>query len=245
MPDVTAERTAQREREQWFGFLSHDLRGPQVTILSLLALYAENAPDMNIQRLLDGVESEARRTIGLAEDFMDMVEAESGVYRFSATFAGSVVLDAIDAAWASAQARGLTLTPRLGALDCTITADTSLLTRAMVNLLNNAIRCSERGSIIHVCLDADGETEAVISVQDEGVGMDADEIVQVMQAGARRKSSASLFAREAGHGWGVGMAIVHAVVAHHGGWIDVISAPNVGTTFFIGLPLATEAQGAI
>jgi CHASE2 domain-containing sensor protein/signal transduction histidine kinase len=245
LPDVTAERTAQREREQWFGFLSHDLRGPQVTILSLLALYAENAPDMNIQRLLDGVESEARRTIGLAEDFMDMVEAESGVYRFSATFAGSVVLDAIDAAWASAQARGLTLTPRLGALDCTITADTSLLTRAIVNLLNNAIRCSERGSIIHVCLDADGETEAVISVQDEGVGMDADQIVQVMQAGARRKSSASLFAREAGHGWGVGMAIVHAVVAHHGGWIDVISAPNAGTTFFIGLPLATEAQGAI
>ena len=43
LPDVTAERAAQREREQWFGFLSHDLRGPQVTILSLLALYAENA----------------------------------------------------------------------------------------------------------------------------------------------------------------------------------------------------------
>ncbi len=82
---MTAERAAQREREQWFGFLSHDLRGPQVTILSLLALYAENAPDMSIRRLLDGVESEARRTIDLAEDFMDMVEAESGVYRFSTT----------------------------------------------------------------------------------------------------------------------------------------------------------------
>jgi CHASE2 domain-containing sensor protein/signal transduction histidine kinase len=244
LPDVTAERTAQREREQWFGFLSHDLRGPQVTILSLLALYAENAPDMNIRRLLDGVESEARRTIGLAEDFMDMVEAESGVYRFSTTFAGSVVLDAIDATWASAQARGVTLTPRLGVSDCTITADTSLLTRALVNLLNNAIRCSAKESTIFVCLEADGETEAVISVQDQGVGMDAGQIAQVMRAGDRRKSSASLFARDAGHGWGVGMAVVHAVVAHHGGWIDVISAPNAGTTFFIGLPLTMEVQGA-
>jgi signal transduction histidine kinase len=245
LPDVTAERTAQREREQWFGFLSHDLRGPQVTILSLLALYAENAPDMNIRRLLDGVESEARRTIDLAEDFMDMVEAESGVYRFSTTFAGSVVLDAIDATWASAQASGVTLTPRLGVSDCMITADTSLLTRALVNLLNNAIRCSGKGSTILVCLEADGEAEAVISVQDEGVGMNAAQIAQVMRAGDRRKSSASLFTRDAGHGWGVGMAVVHAVVARHSGWIDVISAPNAGTTFFIGLPLATEAQGAI
>ena len=40
------------------------------------------------------------------------------------------------------------------------------------------------------------------------------------------------------------MAIVHAVVAHHGGWIDVVSAPNAGTTFFIGLPLAVESQGS-
>ncbi|MBT2324402.1 HAMP domain-containing histidine kinase [Variovorax paradoxus] len=243
LPDVTAERGAQREREQWFGFLSHDLRGPQVTILSLLGLYAENAPDMDIRRLLEGVESEARRTIGLAEDFMDMVEAESGVYRFSPTFAGSVVLDAIDAAWASAEARGLTLMPRLGASDCMITADTSLLTRALVNLLNNAIRCSERGSTILVCLEADGETEAVISVQDEGIGMDAHQLAQVMHPGQQRRSNASLFARGAGQGWGVGMTIVHAVVAHHGGRIDVISAPNAGTTFFIGLPLAMEAQG--
>jgi signal transduction histidine kinase len=135
--------------------------------------------------------------------------------------------------------------PRLGTSDCTITADTSLLTRALVNLLNNAIRCSERGSTILVCLEADGEDEAVISVHDEGIGMDADLIAQVMRAGERRKSSASLFARGAGHGWGVGMAIVHAVVAHHGGWIEVVSAPNAGTTFFIGLPLAAESQGVI
>ncbi|MEJ7686975.1 MAG: ATP-binding protein [Variovorax sp.] len=59
-----------------------------------------------------------------------------------------------------------------------------------------------------------------------------------MYAGDRRKSNASLFAREPGQGWGIGMAIVHAVVVRHGGWIDVTSAIGVGTTFLIGLPLA-------
>ena len=63
LPDVTAERRAQREREQWFGFLSHDLRSPQVSILNLLTLYAEGAPGFDIDRVMQGVESEAKRTI--------------------------------------------------------------------------------------------------------------------------------------------------------------------------------------
>ncbi|MEJ7686976.1 MAG: CHASE2 domain-containing protein [Variovorax sp.] len=175
LPDVTAERKAQREREQWFGFLSHDLRGPQVTILNLLALHAENAPGMDIERLTNGVESEARRTIALTENFMDMVEAESGVYRFAEIFAGSVVLDAVDAAWATAQARGVLLAPRLGGSDCMISADMSLLTRALVNLLNNAIRCSEKGSTIYLCLEADGESQVLISIRDEGIGMNENQ----------------------------------------------------------------------
>jgi len=243
--DVTTERRAQREREQWFGFLSHDVRGPQVTILSLLALYSEGAPNIDIRGLIEGVGGEARRTIHLAESFMDMVEAESGVYRFGLTFAGSVVLDAVDATWAAAQARGLAVKPRLGASDCAIWADSSLLTRALVNLLNNAIRCSKSGSTIYVCVETNAEAgasqgEVVISVQDDGAGMTADQIAQLMAAAGRRKSSPNPSDREAGHGWGLGLTIVRAVVAHHEGWIEVMSAPGAGTTFLIGLPLALD-----
>jgi len=214
-------------------------------ILSLLGLYSERAPNVGIQDVIDGIGAEARRTIHLAESFMDMVEAESGVYRYALVFAGSAVLDAVDATWAAAHARGLTITPRLGAEDCMILADASLLTRALVNLLNNAIRYSESGSTIHVCLEANGAPgeahgEVLISIRDEGAGMNAAQVAGLLDTGLRRKWNATPAAHDTGHGWGIGMTIVHAVVAHHGGWIDVMSAPGAGTTFLVGLPMATE-----
>ncbi|VTU16407.1 sensor histidine kinase [Variovorax sp. PBL-E5] len=217
----------------------------RIRILSLLGLYSEKAANVDIQEVMEGIGGEARRTIHLAESFMDMVEAESGVYRYALTFAGAAVLDAVDATWASASARGVTITPRLGAADCTISADASLLTRAFVNLLNNAIRYSESGSSIHVCLEANDEPgkvggEVLISIRDEGAGMNAGQVAGLMDSGLRRKWNSTPSARDAGHGWGIGMTIVHAVVAHHGGWIDVMSAPAAGTTFVIGLPMATD-----
>lgn len=242
LPDVTAERRAQREREEWFGFLSHDLRGPQVTILSLLGLYADGAPGYDIARVTHGIEVEANRTVELAGDFMDMVEAESGVYKFRRAYAGAIILDAVDNTWAAADARGITLLPSLGSSDCTLAADNALLTRALVNLLRNAIRYSPRGSTIRICLETDLDSalprgEAVISVQDEGQGMTPAQVAQVLHTGERRRSSTGASRRNPEQGWGIGMAIVHAVVARHGGWVDVLSAPDAGATFLIGLPL--------
>ena len=174
---------------------------------------------------------------------MEMVEVESGVYRFMSNDAGMVVLDAIDSAWAAADARGITLAPSLGASDCTVLADTPLLARALTNLLNNAIRFSPRGGTIRICLEANLDTdlphgEAVISVQDEGPGMNPDQVAQVLHTGERRRSNAGASGRDPEQGWGIGMGIVHAVVERHGGWIDVLSAPGAGATFLIGLPLA-------
>jgi signal transduction histidine kinase len=241
--DITTERRAQREREQWFSFLSHDVRGPQVTILSLLALYVEGASDIDMQQVIDGVGREARRTIQLAESFMDMLEAEAKVYRFAPTFAGSVVLDAIDATWAAAHARGLTVTPRISSAEASLQADASLLTRALVNLLQNAIRHSESDSDIHVCVETNLEAdspygEVLISVQDHGSGMNDQQLAKLLVTERTRRWSTKAAGAEAGHGWGIGLTIVNTVVARHGGWIDVISAPGAGTTFFIGLPLS-------
>ncbi|OUL99159.1 hypothetical protein A8M77_28005 [Variovorax sp. JS1663] len=242
--DITAERQAQREREQWFSFLSHDVRSPQVSILSLLALHVDGASDGDVQHMIDGIGREARRTIQLAESFMDMLEAESKVYRFAPTLAGSVVLDAIDAIWSAAHARGLTVEPRLGAAEGALWADASLLTRGLVNLLNNAIRYSQPGDTIYVCVETDSQSalahgEVVISVQDEGSGMDASQIEELMTHEGGRKSTPGADA-EAGHGWGLGLMIVRKVIARHGGWLDVVSAPGAGTTFLIGLPLSPE-----
>lgn len=251
--ELTTERKAQQERVQWLRFLSHDLRSPQVSILSLLDLQAGGAAGMNAELMASGVRREAERTLALAEGFMDLTEAESGEYRFDEVLAGAVLLDAIDRAWPYAQAQGVTLVPRLGEHEGGVRADGAMLTRAIVNLLNNAIRHTPREGSIHVCLEAT-DAWVLLSVRDEGQGMGAAQLGRVLQrgdAGAREHARAEPAAALAGavaamgaaeprsasaRSRGIGLSVVHAVIAKHGGWIDAWSAPDEGTTIVIGLP---------
>jgi signal transduction histidine kinase/CHASE2 domain-containing sensor protein len=239
--DMSAQYQAERERAQWLGFLSHDLRSPQVSILSLLSLRAERANGMDEARMAHGVRREAERTLALAEGLIDMTQALSNDYRFEQTEAGLVVLDAIERADSYAQMRGVTLVaPRPGAHDCTVRADAPLLQRALLNLLNNAIRHSAAGGTVRVCLEAsfDDEPTVVIAVQDDGEGMDAIRLAQLKAYPRPRPALDEPHASDVVQRRGLGLSMVHAVVDRHDGWIDAHSAPGAGTTLLIGLPLA-------
>jgi CHASE2 domain-containing sensor protein/signal transduction histidine kinase len=250
LPELTAEREAQRQRDKWRRFLSHDLRSPQVTILSLLSMHEASG---DTAALVRAIQREAERTLKLAEGFMDVTEAESDAYRFAATHMGSVLLDARDQVWPYAEANDVQIDARLdGAEDAVIQADGALLTRAIVNLLNNAIRHSPPGGRISLCLaavpgvqDALGEAVA-IAIGDEGSGMSEDQLhallagalrprveQDVMEAAARPPGRAAPAMR----GMGLGFAVVRAVVQRHRGRIDAASAPGAGSTFWVTLPV--------
>lgn len=241
--DMSAQYRSERERDQWLGFLSHDLRSPQVSILSLLALYAGRAQGMDETQLVEGVRREAQRTLTLAEGLIDVTEALSNDYRFERIELGSVVLDAIDQATPYAAVRQVVLVaPTPGAHDCPVCADGQLLQRALLNVLNNAIRHSPPGGTVRICIEAslDEKPMGVIAVQDEGDGMDAGSLARwrtlPRQQHQRRWRDRPVDA-EPVQRRGLGLSLVHAVVERHGGWVDAQSAPQTGTTLLIGLPL--------
>lgn len=267
LPELTAEREAQRQRDEWRRFLSHDLRSPQVTILSLLSMHgakagAEAGESEQTQALLRAIRREAERTLALAEGFMDYTEAESDDYRFAETHLGAVLLDARDQVWPYAQANGVRIEARLDDGDETMVhADGSLLTRAVVNLLNNAIRHSRRGGSVSLRMDlAPGPggrpTDAVrIAVGDEGSGMSPSQLQALLTAprGQRLamqrddRAAASMPGSNpapspapAARGMGLGFSVVRAVVQRHGGRIEAESTLGAGTTFWLTLPLRHE-----
>ena len=241
MPELTAEREAQRQREEWRRFLSHDLRSPQVTILSLLATHAKGDDPTS---LLASVEREARRTLSMAEGFMDVAEAESQNYRFESTHIASLLLDARDQVWPYAHANGVDLQSRLDptAEEVLIPADGVLLTRAIVNLLNNAVRHSPQGSQVALCLAVDEPGGQVcIAVSDEGTGMGAEQLGALVGRGGHvptdRADHQDDGVREPSRRMGLGMSVVRAVVQRHGGTIEGASAPGAGTVFWLRLPM--------
>lgn len=230
------EQHSQEQREELMRFLSHDLRSPQVSILSLLSLWENKTPGMDTRELVDGVRREAHRTLELAEGFVDMTTAESDDYQFAECLAGSIVLDAMDQVWPFATARGVQLESHLPAAEYVLRADAHLLTRAIVNLLNNAIRHSESGGRISVDLSLGKRTpsrEVVLSVQDEGEGMTPEQLNTLLSAlpGKRRRDASVI-------GLGLGLALVRVVVMRHEGWMHATSTQGSGSTFLLGLPLA-------
>lgn len=116
-----------------------------------------------------------------------------------------------------------------------VTGDDEGLTRALGNLIGNAVKFSPRGAVVEVRLNPDGK-DAVIEVVDWGVGIPEDEVATL----AERFSATSTAQGEEGSG--LGLAIAREIVAAHGGRLEVDSRVGEGSTFRLCLPLAEPAE---
>jgi len=124
--------------------------------------------------------------------------------------------------------------------------DASQMRRAAGNLVSNAIKYSPEGGEIVVSLQSEqdaglraeqnaGQSWAVFSVQDQGIGIPAADLPSIFSSFFRGSNVDA----EIG-GFGLGLAGVHQIVTQHGGQIDVSSEVGVGTTFTVRLPLDDE-----
>ncbi|RYF79931.1 MAG: CHASE2 domain-containing protein [Comamonadaceae bacterium] len=245
LDDLTAEHRMQAERAQWLRFLSHDLRSPQANILSRVALDEREHPSApGRAELAAAVRREVQRTLDLAEGFMDLGQAEAGNFAQDEVLVEAAANDAADQVWAYAQTRGVHIQVQAQMEgDAFVRGNGSLLTRALVNLLNNAIRHSAPGGRVHICIGTQGG-DALLLVRDDGEGMGASQVRRLLgvpdnglHADAPQSPSAKAAAPVRSRG--IGLAVVWAVVQRHGGWVDLWSAPGAGSSFLIGLPLLT------
>ena len=110
--------------------------------------------------------------------------------------------------------------------------DSNLLRPALTNLLSNAFKYSPERTIVHVRLHVEGE-HALISVQDEGIGIPDEDQQELFEVFHRAKNVGTI------QGTGLGLTIVKQAVEAHRGTIMVKSTLCVGTTFTIALPLMT------
>jgi two-component system, NtrC family, sensor kinase len=114
-----------------------------------------------------------------------------------------------------------------------IVADASQIQQVVLNLCVNAIQSMPRGGNLRVFTEAEGEYVRLV-VADEGEGMTEE---------VRRHLFTPFFTtKSVGNGTGLGLSVVHGIVAAHGGTIEVVSAPGEGATFVVRLPLRPAAS---
>ncbi len=140
-------------------------------------------------------------------------------------------MEVVDTGVRLADGRGVIV--RLGAVEpLVVHGDQSTLRRALVNLVENAIKYTMAGGKVELSLERDGG-HAVVAVCDTGVGMDPADVDRIFTPFVRLDAAR---ASDAG-GAGLGLSIVHSIVAAHDGRLSVQTAPGVGSTFAIRLPL--------
>ncbi|WLH79398.1 CHASE2 and HATPase_c domain-containing protein [Pseudomonas sp. FP2335] len=228
LTDLSKEREAQQHRETMLRFLSHDLRAPHSAILALLDVHGSESP------VFAQVEQQVRRALSLTESFVQLAKAEADGYQFQPTLFAMLVMDAFDQVALIAQLKGIHLVHDLDEADeGMVSADQSLLTRALFNVLENAIKYSPSGTTVRLRHHtAQGWLECRIS--DQGPGIAAEDLPELFSQYRRFESA------QGSEGLGLGLTMVKAVVERHGGRINCESTLGKGTTFSLQLPLLDD-----
>jgi CHASE2 domain-containing sensor protein/signal transduction histidine kinase len=250
--DVSALHAAERQREDALRLLSHDMRSPQASILALVEIERARSEPALARDLLERIERYAQRALTLADDFVQLARAESQAYVLEPVNLAELLIDASDEVWPQAHAKRITLHTDIGGESESeeahwICADRSLITRALVNILNNAVKYSPPDTRICCSL---ANTKSITPATGPGAAPRVSCMIRDQGYGIPKDQQARLFERfrrfhaterpDVG-GAGLGMAFVKTVVTRHGGDVEVDSAPGAGTTFTIHLPMLEDA----
>ena len=229
--DISALRAAETKRDEVLAFLSHDMRAPQSSILALLELHALDPARNSKEEVHARIENYARKTLDLSDQFLQLSRAETKEYEFAAVDLSEVAQESIDEVWADSSAKKIEIRFQFDGEPTPVDADRSMLTRAAVNLLTNAIKYSAEHTQITVAVTVRG-SQIVLEVADQGYGISADDQKHLFERYRRFSTPGAPKAT----GAGLGMVFVKTVIEKHGGSIGVASATGQGTTVTLSLP---------
>lgn len=235
---VQATHTAQRD---FVANVSHDLKTPLTAISGWSQALLDGAADApaDRQRAAETIYDEAGRMSRMVNQLLDLARIESGQLQVTQRIVdlSQVMVDVHRSQLPRARAKGIDLT-----LDTPIAppllGDADRLVQVFDNLVDNALTYTPAGGRVHLAVrSGEGYVEGMVS--DTGTGIPADELPRVFERFYRLEKSRAR-GEDGRRGAGLGLAIVHELVAAHGGTISVTSEVGRGSAFVVRLPAATE-----
>ena len=231
-------READRRKDEFLAMLSHELRNPLAPIVMALEIMRLKEPnDESIVWARDVIARQTAQLTRLVDDLLDVSRITLGKITLnrSALDLRSIVAQAVEAAQPLLSARQHHLTVDVPAAPLPIWGDGARLTQIISNLLNNAARFTADGGHIALAVRREGG-RAVLSVKDDGIGIQADmrervfDMFTQIEWPAQRKQE----------GLGIGLALVKRLVEMHDGDIEARSeGPGCGSELIVRLPMAT------
>jgi len=236
---LVAAQDSNRHKDQFLGILSHELRNPLLPMQLVADLLAEKEAGSDDVRHAAGViQRQLTHLRHLVEDLKDVASISRGRLQLHKERAAlsTVVEHAVEISLPVIHRAGHTLAVELPVEPVFVDGDPVRLAQVISNLLNNAAKFTPKGGSLRVSVEA-LDAEAVIEVQDDGIGIEASELSGIFELYAQ----IPLLDQVAGEGMGIGLALARSLVEMHGGTIVAHSAgPGRGSEFVVRLPLSSH-----
>ncbi|MBI5742831.1 MAG: HAMP domain-containing protein [Candidatus Niyogibacteria bacterium] len=240
--DVTKEREIDRAKSEFISVASHQLRTPLTAInwyVEMLLTGELGALTPKQKSYLQEVYDGSKRMGSLVNDLLNLSRIESGKARPEpvSVRADLLVQKIVDDFKPVALEKKCALVFKKDNLEFPeINLDQTLFRQVIVNLLANAVAYSKEGEcsvVVELHLDAKN-SEIIVAVQDSGIGIPKDDQPLIFSRFFRAQNAV----RRATEGTGLGLYISRLIIGSFGGRIWFESKENVGTTFFVALPLS-------
>jgi signal transduction histidine kinase len=234
-------RELDKLKDEFVSLVSHELRTPLTSIrgyIELLLDDAETQDDEQRRRYMEIVDRNSERLLELVSDLLFLAQIEAGklgIERGQVDLS-KIVDECIETSSPVADARGIELVANVDRV-ARLQGDRARLAQVLDNLVSNGLKFTESGGRVEVRLSAENGT-AVLEVEDTGFGIPADEQERLFE----RFFRSSTATENAIPGTGLGLTITKAIVERHGGWIEIESAEDAGTTVRVHLPLGARRE---
>jgi signal transduction histidine kinase/ActR/RegA family two-component response regulator len=230
-----------RTKSEFLAKMSHEMRTPMNAVIGLLHLLHRDSTDAGQAGRIDRVADAAEHLLHIINDVLDMSRIEAGKLALeSIDFDLHLLLarsrELLDAA---ARAKGIKLTMDTAELPRWLRGDPTRLAQALVNLLDNAVKFTERGTVSlggSVLAATARDTHLRFEVRDTGIGIARERVESIFAAFEQADSSTT---REYG-GSGLGLSITRHLAQMMGGEVGVSSLPGFGSTFWLTVRLQTS-----
>jgi PAS domain S-box-containing protein len=228
-----AERASQAKSE-FLSSMSHELRTPMNAVLGFAQLLNyDDSLQAGQKEAVEEILKAGYHLLGLINEVLDLAKIESGSVELSMDGIQLKELVEQSVEWVSAIARQAQVDLQMAEFEgCCVYADAKRLKQVLLNLLSNAIKYNRAGGVVEVSVEKQ-ENRVCIVVQDNGMGMDEDQMNQLFQPFSRLGHEGSVI-----EGTGVGLTISKTLIELMGGSIGASSEQGKGSTFWVELPVS-------
>lgn len=229
LTDLTEVQRIDQIRRDFVSNVSHELRTPLAAIRALAETLDDEVDEEDRREFLRRIHQQVERLTTLVNELLDLSRIESGSISLNpeVIHLGELVTEAASLLRTKTDSGAVTIVQ--DGCDLSVEGDRPSLLRVVSNLLDNAIKWSPNEGRVWVSTADEGDLVA-LSVRDEGVGIQEQDVSRVFERFFKADGSRSK------QGVGLGLAIVKHLVRAHGGTATVESKPGQGATFTVRLP---------